>query len=76
MVSKFSKEDPGTIIRCMAENWQNGEDQIKACRDCFKAVGNPFSEEGLPKAKACVSQFLKMENEVSETNYKFIIIFL
>jgi len=64
---KQEREDPGTIIRCMAENWKNGEPQIKACRDCFKAVGNPLSEEGLPKAKACVSQFLPMENEACAT---------
>jgi hypothetical protein len=46
----------------MAENWQNGEKQIKACRDCFKAVDE--TNAGLTKAKACVSEFLKMENEV------------
>jgi len=63
----IDQEDPGTIIRCMAENWEKGEEQIKACRDCFKAVGNPLSAEGLPKAKACVSQFLQKENEACAT---------
>merc|ERR1711892_679402 len=28
---KEDKEDPSTIIRCMAENWQQGEEQIQAC---------------------------------------------
>jgi hypothetical protein len=49
----------------MAENWQNGESQIKACRDCFKAVDETI--EGLTKAKECVSEFLKMENEACAT---------
>jgi len=61
------KEDPGTIIRCMAENYQKGEATIKDCRQCFKAIGNPFSEEGLPKAKECTKQFLTMENEACAT---------
>ena len=43
----------------MAGNWQNGENQIKACRDCFKAVDETNS--GLNKAKACMSEFLKMK---------------
>ena len=55
----------------MAENWKKGEDEIKACRNCFKAVGNPLSEEGLPKAKACVSEFLPMENEVEAEGLTF-----
>jgi len=61
-----SKEDHGTIIRCMAESyWSgNGEETIQACRKCFKEVGkNPLSEEGLPKAKKCTEQFLPKENE-------------
>jgi len=58
-----SKEDHGTIIRCMAENYMNGEETIKECRKCFQAVGNPLSEEGLPKAKDCTKQFLPLENE-------------
>jgi len=59
------KEDHGTIIRCMAESYWSGkgEDTIKACRECFKGVGNPLSEEGLPKAKECTRQFLPKENE-------------
>jgi len=67
ITAELKIEDPGTIIRCMAENWKKGEDQIKACRDCFKAVGNPLSDEGLPKAKACVSEFLQIENEACAT---------
>merc|ERR1712106_325713 len=58
---KQEKEDPSTIIRCMAENWQKGEEQIQACRDCFKAVEE--TDAGLTKAKACVAQFLQMEDE-------------
>ena len=41
----------------------NGEETIKECRKCFQAVGNPLSEEGLPKAKDCTKQFLPLENE-------------
>ena len=61
----LSVEDHATIIRCMAESYWSGkgEDTIKACRECFKGVGNPLSEEGLPKAKECTRQFLPKENE-------------
>ena len=58
----------------MAENWQNGESQIKACRDCFKAVDE--TTEGLTKAKECVSEFLKMESEVGlqgVSNYIYFV---
>merc|ERR1712123_397248 len=58
---KEDKEDPSTIIRCMAENWQQGEEQIQACRDCFKAVEE--TDAGLTQAKACVAQFLQMEDK-------------
>jgi len=58
-----SKEDHGTIIRCMAENYKDGEEKIMDCRRCFQDVGNPLSEEGLPKAKECTKQYLPLENE-------------
>jgi len=58
---KKEQEDPGTILRCMAENYKSGEEQIKACRDCFKEVGDPFSEEGLPKARECATSYLPLE---------------
>ena len=54
----------------MAENWQNGENQIMACRDCFKAVDE--TDDGLTKAKACVSEFLKIENEVAVSKIAII----
>merc|ERR1712227_173231 len=57
------KEDPGTILRCMAGNYKSGEEQIKACRDCFKEVGDPFSEEGLPKARECATSYLPLEDQ-------------
>ena len=44
-------EDPGTIIRCMAENWAAGEARIQACRDCFTAVGDLATQAGLQAAK-------------------------
>merc|ERR1719330_1816503 len=50
------KEDPGTIIRCMAENFGQ-DDKIQECRDCFKALGKDvMSETNLPKAKECAAQ--------------------
>merc|ERR1712227_863797 len=58
------REDKGTIIRCMAENWKSGEAQIQACRDCFKAIGGDYlSETGLAAAKECTASYLPMENE-------------
>ena len=68
----LSEENPGVVMGCMAENWSNGEDQIKACRDCFKSVSQLFQrkvtpenfDEYLPKAKACVSQFWPTLNQV------------
>jgi len=65
--NKPKQDDPGTIIRCMAENWKSGESQIKACRKCFRKVGNPLSEKGLPQAKACTSEFLPMEDKACAT---------
>ena len=50
----LSVEDHGTIIRCMAESFWSGkgEENIKACRECFKNVGkNPLSGE----SQACLS---------------------
>merc|ERR1712032_1753836 len=59
------KEDPGTIIRCMAENFGQ-DDKIQECRDCFKALGKDvMSETNLPKAKECGQEKVKefvMEN--------------
>merc|ERR1711892_1465653 len=63
--ARQDKEDPSTIIRCMAENWQNGEPQIQACRDCFKAVDK--TDEGLTKAKECTAEFLELENKACAT---------
>jgi len=65
--NKPKQDDPGMIIRCMAENWNGGESQIKACRKCFRQVGNPLSEKGLPKAKACTSQYLPIEDKACAT---------
>jgi len=48
-------EDPGTIIRCMAENWAAGEARIQACRDCFTAVGDLATQAGLQAAKQCAA---------------------
>ena len=47
----------------MAENYKDGEEKIMDCRRCFQDVGNPLSEEGLPKAKECTKQYLPLENE-------------
>jgi len=48
----------------MAENWKAGEEQIQACRDCFKAIGGDYlSETGLAAAKECTASYLPMENE-------------
>merc|ERR1711970_1593194 len=65
--NKPKQDDPGMIIRCMAENLNGGESQIKACRKCFRQVGNPLSEKGLPKAKACTSQYLPIEDKACAT---------
>merc|ERR1711971_1141863 len=54
------KEDPGTIIRCMAENFGQ-DDKIQECRDCFKALGKDvMSETNLPKAKDCADQISEL----------------
>ena len=39
-------EDAGMIIRCMAENYNEGEEKIQECRDCFKNIGDVMSETG------------------------------
>merc|ERR1711976_768203 len=61
---KKSKEDPGMIIRCMAENYEAGEEQIAACRDCFKVIGEDLlTETGLAAAKECSAKYLPLEME-------------
>ena len=61
---KKSKEDPGMIIRCMAENYAAGEQQIAACRDCFKVIGDDLlTESGLAAAKECSAKYLPLEME-------------
>merc|ERR1712119_96972 len=72
--NKPKQDDPGMIIRCMAENWNGGESQIKACRKCFRQVGNPLSEKGLPKAKACTSQYLPIEDNACATQIAALIV--
>jgi len=58
------KEDPSTIMRCLAENWKKddgtegiNEKAINDCRDCFKGIKGSLS-----KAKECVAQHLPAEN--------------
>merc|ERR1712123_473326 len=71
---KEDKEDPSTIIRCMAENWQQGEEQIQACRAQFlqmedKACSAQLSalksfkdeEKGMAVLK-CFDETLEKEN--------------
>jgi len=60
---KKGKEDAGMIIRCMAENYKAGEEQIQACRDCFKNIGDLMSETGLSAAKQCTESYLPTLNE-------------
>ena len=38
-------EDPGTMIRCMAENFGQ-DDRIQECRDCFKNLEGEFMSAG------------------------------
>merc|ERR1711981_1191813 len=63
------KADPGTIIRCMAENWGDSEKpnnaQIRNCTRCFKNIRN--SKDPLAKAKECTTNFLPTLNEVCDT---------
>jgi len=64
---KKGKEDAGMIIRCMAENYNEGEEKIQECRDCFKNIGDVMSETGLSAAKQCAESFLPMVNEACST---------
>jgi len=51
------KEDPGTIIRCMAENFGQ-EDRIQECRDCFKNLEGEFMSAGwITAAKQCAADY-------------------
>jgi len=56
------KAHPSLITNCIAENSEKGFDQIRKCLKCFETSGDPLSEEGLPKAKACTSKFLPRVN--------------
>jgi len=63
------KADPGTIIRCMAENWGDSEKpnnaKIRNCTRCFKNIKR--SKDPLAKAKECTTKFLPTLNEVCDT---------
>jgi len=51
------KEDPGTIIRCMAENFGQ-DDRIQECRDCFKNLEGEFMSAGwITAAKQCAADY-------------------
>merc|ERR1711981_1068940 len=52
------KAHPSLITNCIAENSNEGLDQVRECLKCFENSGDPLSEEGLPKAKACTEDFL------------------
>jgi len=56
------KAHPSLITNCIAENSKQGLDQVKKCLKCFENSGDPLSEEGLPKAKACTEEFLPRAN--------------
>jgi len=56
------KAHPSLITNCIAENANEGLDKVKECLKCFENSGDPLSEEGLPKAKACTEDFLPRVN--------------
>lgn len=69
-IQMLFKEDPSTIMRCLAENWKKddgtegiNEKAINDCRDCFKGIKGSLS-----KAKECVAQHLPAENGVKCLN--------
>jgi len=53
---------PSLINNCIAENSKEGLDKVRDCLKCFEETGDPLSEEGLPKAKACTEEFLPRVN--------------
>lgn len=56
------KAHPSLITNCIAENSKEGLGQVRECLKCFENSGDPLSEEGLPKAKACTEDFLPRVN--------------
>ncbi|XP_023330049.1 uncharacterized protein LOC111702552 [Eurytemora carolleeae] len=52
---------------CLVEHWKDELDlktnmeNINACLDCWRKVGDPMTEDGLKKAKACVESQLPWE---------------
>lgn len=56
------KAHPSLITNCISENSQEGLNQVRECLKCFENSGDPLSEEGLPKAKACTEDFLPRAN--------------
>jgi len=55
-LNRREREDPNVIIRCVAEN-PNDEANIQLCRDCFKAVSDLSTQEGLDEGKTCAEQY-------------------
>ena len=56
------KTHPSIITNCIAENANEGLEKVRECLKCFENSGDPLSEEGLPKAKACTEDFLPRVN--------------
>jgi len=61
------KAHPSIITNCIAENSNEGIEKVRECLKCFENSGDPLSEEGLPKAKACTEDFLpRVSTECAE----------
>merc|ERR1711971_707704 len=47
---------PALVTSCIAERLSSGLDNVKTCLQCFEAIEDPLSEEGVTAMKECAGE--------------------
>lgn len=54
---------PALVTSCIAEQLSSGLDNVKTCLECFEAIEDPLSEEGVRTMKECSGGWLRRDSE-------------
>jgi len=54
---------PALVTSCIAEQLSSGLDNVKTCLQCFEAIEDPLSEEGVTAMKECSGVWLRRDSE-------------
>jgi len=54
---------PALVTSCIAEQLSSGLDNVKTCLQCFEAIEDPLSEEGVTAMKECAGVWLRRDSE-------------